>query len=354
MPSWCLLTPASTCLTPRTVRSRPRPVRKVWSGLEELLSGLGLEIPRHRGGPWLCRWTSTSTPVELSSLELCQHPSCSHKVRNFAIQPRLQLGLLCSAKEFPVLIHHLPHVNFNSLLISTRHGEDLQHIRRTFIEVERLISQDINDQATGVWDRDIFWFRKDAGFGHHAWFSHNIWLRRHASRSISFSALLEPEPQHFDDPVGALVRIVLPASGLVAEAPVVTVSVVVLWPVVAVAVLWHVVVAVVPSIRSVLLSLLWVAVVQSGLVVLVMVHVLFSSPSLLCQVSPPLLAFPSQQVMPSDVKPADCCYQHLRLLRFPSSGFATDGLLHLISSSILHLQERSHLSLVWIFQLSSF
>ena len=56
-------------------------------------------------------------------------------------------------------------------------------------------------------------------------------------------------------------RIVLPASGLVAEAPVVTVSVVVLWPVVAVAVLWHVVVAVVPSTRSILLFLLWAAVV---------------------------------------------------------------------------------------------
>ena len=49
-----------------------------------------------------------------------------------------------------------------------------------------------------------------------------------------------------------------------AEDAVVAVSVVVTWSVVAVAVLWHV--------------HLWAAVVQSDLVVLVVVHVLFSSP----------------------------------------------------------------------------
>ena len=114
MPSWCLLTPASTCLTPRTVRSRPRPVRKVWSGLEELLSGLGLEIPRHRGGPWLCRWTSTSKPVELSSLDLCQQPSCSHRQK------------LCdpatTTNRSPLICEKVscPHPSSSSSQISTR------------------------------------------------------------------------------------------------------------------------------------------------------------------------------------------------------------------------------------------
>ena len=42
-------------------------------------------------------------------------------------QPRLQLCLLCSAKEFPVLIRHLQLVHFNSLLVPIRYGEDLQH-----------------------------------------------------------------------------------------------------------------------------------------------------------------------------------------------------------------------------------
>ena len=92
-------------------------------------------------------------------------------------------------------------------------------------------------------------------------------------------------------------KIVLSASGLVAEDAVVAVSVVVMRSVVAVAVLWHVVVAAPPSIRSILLSLLWAAVVQSDLVVLVVVHVALSSPCLLHQVSSSFLAFPSQQVM---------------------------------------------------------
>ena len=83
---------------------------------------------------------------------------------------------------------------------------------------------------------------------------------------------LELELQHFDDSVGMLVRIVLSASGPVAEDAVGAVCVVVMCSVVAVAVLWHVV-AVVLSIRSVLLSLLWAAVVQSDLVVAVAVRV---------------------------------------------------------------------------------
>ena len=85
-----------------------------------------------------------------------------------------------------------------------------------------------------------------------------------------FGALLELEPQHFDDYVAVLVMIVLSASGLVVEDAVVAVSVVVLW---------HLV-AVVLAVESVLMSL-------SDLVVLVVVHVFFSSLGLL--------------VMPSDV-----------------------------------------------------
>ena len=85
-------------------------------------------------------------------------------------------------------------------------------------------------------------------------------------------------------------RIVLSESGLVAE-DAVAASVVALWNVVEVAVLWHVDVAVGLSMRSVLLSMLWAAISQSNLVVLVMVHVLFSSPGLLHQVSSSFLAF---------------------------------------------------------------
>ena len=88
--------------------------------------------------------------------------------------------------------------------------------------------------------------------------------------------------------------IVLSASGLVAEDAVVAVSVVVMWSVVAVAVLWHVVVAaVVPSTRSMLLSLLCAAVTQSDLVDLVVVHVPSSSLGVLHHVSSSFLAFPS-------------------------------------------------------------
>ena len=105
-------------------------------------------------------------------------------------------------------------------------------------------------------------------------------------------------------------RIALSASGLVAEDAVVAVSVVILWLVIAIAVMWHVfaiaamwqvVVAVVPSARSVLLCRLSGAVVQSDIVVWVVVHVLFSSPGLLQQVSSSFLTSPSQQVMPSEL-----------------------------------------------------
>ena len=78
------------------------------------------------------------------------------KSNSFVIQPRLQLCLLCSAREFPVLIRQIS-LTFNSFLVSTRHCEDLQHVRRAFINVDHLISQDFNDQVIGVWDRDILW-----------------------------------------------------------------------------------------------------------------------------------------------------------------------------------------------------
>ena len=68
----------------------------------------------------------------------------------------------------------------------------------------------------------------------------------------SFCALLGLEPQHYDDSVGVRVMTVQSASGLAAEDALDAVSV---------AVFWHVVVAVLPSIRSVLLSLLVAAVV---------------------------------------------------------------------------------------------
>ena len=106
-----------------------------------------------------------------------QHPSSSHhsifvsnllvhNVENFVIQPRMQLCPLCSAKELRVLIRHLPLVNFNSFLFSTRYGEDLQNIRRAFVKADHLIGQDFNDQFLCVWDRDTFWFKHNALFGH--------------------------------------------------------------------------------------------------------------------------------------------------------------------------------------------
>ena len=52
--------------------------------------------------------------------------------------------------------------------------------------------------------------------------------------------------------------------------------------------------------ESVLISLSWAAAVQSDLVVLVVVHVFFSSPDLLHHVSSSFLAFPSRSVTPSE------------------------------------------------------
>ena len=69
----------NACLTPRAVRSGPRPVQKVWGCLEKLLFSLYLGILGHRGVPWLCRWTSTSTRIEPSSLDLRQQRSGTSK-----------------------------------------------------------------------------------------------------------------------------------------------------------------------------------------------------------------------------------------------------------------------------------
>ena len=134
-------------------------------------------------------------------------------------------------------------------------------------------------RVIGVWDRDNCWFKQNAWFGHHALLIHHI-CSRHALSLSLFYALHELEPQHFDDSVA--VKIVLSASGLVSEDVVrCCFCLFFVWSVVAVAVLWHFVVPVVPSIRSVLLSLLWAAVVQSDLVVLVVVPCAFleSGPS---------------------------------------------------------------------------
>ena len=78
--------------------------------------------------------------------------------------------------------------------------------------------------------------------------------------SSSFSALLDLEPQHFDGYFGVLVMLLF----------------FVLCPVVAVAVQWHFVVAVTLVAKSVLMSLLLTAAIWSDVVVLMMVHVLFS------------------------------------------------------------------------------
>ena len=111
----------------------------------------------------------------------------------------------------------------------------------------------------------------------------------------SFCALLELEPQHFHDYVGVL-TIVLSASGLAVEDAVVVVSVVILWPVVTVAVLCHVV-AVAPSAELVLISVVG-GCCPVNVVVLVVVHVRFSSLDPLYQITSSLLACISQHVIP--------------------------------------------------------
>ena len=92
--------------------------------------------------------------------------SLVHNVENFFMkQPRLQVFLLCSAKEFPVHTHHLPFVDFDMFLVTIGHCEDLQLIRRLWIEVDELIGQDFDDEIIGVWDQDIFWLNHSVWFG---------------------------------------------------------------------------------------------------------------------------------------------------------------------------------------------
>ena len=73
----------------------------------------------------------------------------------------------------------------------------------------------------------------------------------------------------------------------------------VLWPAIDVAVLW-LVVAVVRSVESVLTSTSWAAAVQSDLVVLMVIHVFFSSLDPLHQVSSSR-AFLARLVIPSEL-----------------------------------------------------
>ena len=147
----------------------------------------------------LCQWTCTSTPMELSSLD-CR--TVCDPATTATLPP-----LLCERVSCP---HPSTLVNFNSFLVSTRHCEDLQHVRRAFINVDHLISQDFNDQVIGVWDRDILWCLVRAPCCAQA-------PHLASAPCLSFSSFcapLELEPQHFDDYVGVLVRIVLSTSGL--------------------------------------------------------------------------------------------------------------------------------------------
>ena len=96
-------------------------------------------------------------------------------------------------------------------------------------------------------------------------------------------------------------RIVLSASGPVAEDAVVAVSDVVMLSVVEVAVLWHVVVAVVPSTRSVLLSPFVGGCCPVRSCCLGAGPCAFLESGFQHQVSSSFLAFPSQQVMPLEL-----------------------------------------------------
>ena len=124
----------------------------------------------------------------------------------------------------------------------------MQHIRRAFVEVDHLIIQGFNDQVTGV-----HFLIQAERLVRAPCFVRAPHLASAPRLSLSsFCALLGLEPQHYDDSVAVRVMTVQSASGLAAEDALDAVSV---------AVLWHVVVAVLPSIRSVLLSLLVAAVV---------------------------------------------------------------------------------------------
>ena len=161
----------------------------------------------------------------------------------------------------------------------------ISSIRRAFIKVDHMTSQDLTDQVIGGLGSGHLLVRADSWLGHHVTFG----LPAPRISLSSFCALLELE----------LARIVLSASGLVVEDEVVAVFVVVsrslrlLFCVMLLLLL-------VLSMRSVLLSLCGRLLSIQILLSWWWFHVPFSSPRLLHPVSSSLLAFPSQQVMPSE------------------------------------------------------
>ena len=182
----------------------------------------------------------------------------------------------------------------------------------------------------------------------------------------SFSALLELEPQHFDDSVGVLVRIVLSASG----------------PVDVEAVFFFCCFCCCDVVGrcgccSVACCCCCGSVDKVGFVVSICGRLLSSQILLswsMClsrvRVSPSLVIISRISFSAGDAI-GTCPFAHLiavtpcdtkrllpstpmNLVGNPSSVLATDGLHDVFCSSVLHLQERNHLSLVWTLQSSSF
>ena len=91
------------------------------------------------------------------------------------------------------------------LLVSISNCENLQLIRRPFIEVDHLIGQDFEDQ------------RSASGIEISSGSSTTHGSGTHASRSLRFALSLSFSPSTANDYVGVLLMIVLSASGLVAE-----------------------------------------------------------------------------------------------------------------------------------------
>ena len=73
--------------------------------------------------------------------------------------------------------------NFNSLLVV----QDLWYIRRTFIEVDHLISQDFNVLIIDVWNRHILCYNWNIWLDFNALLRNPFRLQRHVSRSLRFS-----------------------------------------------------------------------------------------------------------------------------------------------------------------------
>ena len=111
-----------------------------------------------------------------------------HNFEHFVIQPRLQRCLVCSCEGVSC-----PHPSSSTRsLSSTRYGEDLQHIRRAFIKVDHLISQDFNDPGhRRLGSRHLLVSSRTLGSGTvHSLLTHHTWLRRSASRSLRFALSL--------------------------------------------------------------------------------------------------------------------------------------------------------------------